>query len=61
MSQARTRASFTQLPVGPLPRISLEQMVCGAGLLSLAANHLGATVQLGVFQPESNLCLSFMI
>lgn len=47
--------------MGPLPRISLEQMVCGAGLLSLVANHLGTTVQLGAFQPESNLlCLSFM-
>lgn len=61
MSQAGTLANFTQLPVGPRPWISLGQMVHGAGLLSLAANHLGATVQLGAFQPQSNLlCLSFM-
>lgn len=60
-SQDRILASLTQLPTGPLLWISLGQMVHGAGLLSLAANHLGVTVQLGAFQIPSNLlCLSFM-
>lgn len=41
--QAETLASFTLLPLEPLPQNSLEQTVCGVGLSSVAANHVGVT------------------
>lgn len=41
--QAETLASFTQLPLEPLPQNSLQQTVCGVGLSSLAAHHVGVT------------------